>query len=156
MKNTAIALSLAFMATYSGITSAQVTPEAKAMIAAETEKATHISAAELKKALDAKEKVVILDIRQTSERPKAGLITADDVHIPRGYLEIKGFGMLPDKDANIVVYCGKGIRSVFAVNTLKEMGYSNVRNLKGGAFAWKKQGYNTLPVNNISPSAIQR
>lgn len=147
MKKSAIVLSLVLSMSFAGVASAQVTPEAKAMIDAQMNKAQHISPAELKQALDAKENLVILDIRQVSERPKAGLITANDVHIPRGYLEIKGFGMLPDKNANIVVYCGKGVRSAFAANTLKEMGYTNVRNLKGGAFEWKQQGYATLPVS---------
>jgi rhodanese-related sulfurtransferase len=55
--------------------------------------------------------------------------------------------MVPDKDSNIVVYCGKGIRSAFATNKLKEMGYTNVRNLKGGTKAWKKSG---LPTKNVN------
>lgn len=129
-----------------GLANAQVTSEAKTMIEAQMKQAAHVAPVELKKELDSGKKITILDIRQTSERPKAGLITVNDVHVPRGYLEIKGFGALPDKNAEIVVYCGKGIRSAFAVNTLKEMGYKNVRNLKGGAFEWKQQGFETLPV----------
>lgn len=146
MKKLTMALGLAITLPMVGVANAQVTPEAKAMIKAQMKQAAHVAPTELKKELDAGKKITILDIRQTSERPKAGLITANDVHVPRGYLEIKGFGALPDKEADIVVYCGKGIRSAFAVNTLKEMGYKNVRNLKGGAFEWKQQGFETLPV----------
>ncbi len=123
------------------------TAEAKAMIQAEMKQAQHISPAELNDELKAGKKVVILDIRQKSERPIMGSITADDVHIPRGYLEIKTYSQIPDKDAEIVVFCGKGIRSAFAANTLKEMGYTNAKNLKGGVKAWKEAGYKTVKPN---------
>lgn len=129
---------------FSAIGVAGPTPEAKALIQEAMQEAPQMSVQELKQALDAGEDVVILDIRQTSERPIAGLLTADDVHIPRGYLEIRTFGAIPDRDATIVVYCGKGIRSAFAANKLKEMGYSEAYNLQGGALAWKKAGYSTL------------
>jgi len=45
------------------------------------------------------------------------------------------------------VYCGKGIRGVTAANTLKQMGYRNVTNLKGGMQAWKQAGLKTLRPN---------
>jgi rhodanese-related sulfurtransferase len=127
-----------------GVAQAEPTPEAKALIKAQMEKAEFISPADLDKALKAGEKLVLLDIRQKSERPILGLITADDVHIPRGHLEIRTYGQIPDRDANIVVYCGKGIRSAFAANTLKEMGYTKVRALQGGTKAWKEMGLPTI------------
>ncbi len=140
-----IALSLVVVAAQAG-----PTPEAKALIKAEMEKAEHISPGDLHMALQKGEKITLLDIRQKSERPIAGLITAGDVHIPRGYLEIKTYSKVPDRDADIVVYCGKGIRSAFAVNTLKEMGYTQVRHLRGGAKAWKAKGLPTVDLDDWS------
>ena len=120
------------------------TPEAKALIQAEMAKAEHVTPDQLKAELAAGKDIVFLDVRQTSERPIMGLITADDIHVPRGFLEIKTYSAIPDRDADIVVYCGKGIRSAFAANTLKAMGYTQVRNLEGGAKAWKAAGNPTV------------
>jgi len=123
---------------------AQPTPEAKALIKAEMQQAKHLSPMELNKELQAGKKVVLLDIRQKSERPIMGALSEQDIHIPRGFLEIQTYSKITDKNAEIVVFCGKGIRSAFAANTLTEMGYKNVKNLKGGVKAWKESGLKTL------------
>lgn len=119
-------------------------PETKALIQTQMEQASQVTPAELKALLDSGEPVTLLDVRQDSEIGILGRIREDEVHIPRGYLEIKAYDALPDRDAKIVVYCGKGIRSAFAVNTLRQMGYTDVHNLKGGAKAWVEAGYPTI------------
>jgi len=131
-------------ATFANSAHAAPTAEAKALIQAEMKKAQHITAGELNKAMDAGKSMVLLDVRQKSERPIMGAITAKDVHIPRGFLEIQSYSKIKDKNAEIVVFCGKGIRSAFAANTLNEMGYKNVKNLKGGVKAWKEAGLPTI------------
>jgi rhodanese-related sulfurtransferase len=50
---------------------------------------------------------------------------------------------LPGLDEPIVVYCGSGHRGGYALEALKMLGYTNVRNLGGGIGAWKKA---ELPV----------
>jgi len=130
--------------TFANSAHAAPTAEAKALIQAEMKKAQHITAGELNKAMDAGKSMVLLDVRQKSERPIMGAITAKDVHIPRGFLEIQSYSKIKDKNAEIVVFCGKGIRSAFAANTLNEMGYKNVKNLKGGVKAWKEAGLPTI------------
>jgi rhodanese-related sulfurtransferase len=52
---------------------------------------------------------------------------------------------LPDKSAEIVVYCSIGVRSENIGEKLLESGYSNTKNLYGGIFEWTNQGY---PVYN--------
>jgi rhodanese-related sulfurtransferase len=47
------------------------------------------------------------------------------------------------QDAKIVTYCLKGPRGSLAAFQLKKMGFSNVRNLKGGILNWLEQG-NTI------------
>ncbi len=42
----------------------------------------------------------------------------------------------PEKDADIIIYCKKGDRGILAAKVLSELGYSNVKNLKGGIIAW--------------------
>ena len=67
------------------------------------------------------------------------------VNISRGLLEFKIGQMLPDKNANIVVYCRTDARSAFATAIMQEMGYTNVKNLKGAFKAWGLAGY---PIYN--------
>ena len=141
MKKIALLLISALMST---TLTAGPTPEAKALIKAEMVKAAHVTPADLKAELESGKDIVLIDVRQKSERPIMGLITEDDMHIPRGFLEIRVYGKVSDRNAEIVAYCGKGIRSAFAANTLASMGYKNVRNLKGGARAWKQAGFPTL------------
>jgi adenylyltransferase/sulfurtransferase len=42
-----------------------------------------------------------------------------------------------DRDAPIVMYCEKGIRSVIAIQRLEALGFDNLYNLAGGMKAWK-------------------
>lgn len=66
------------------------------------------------------------------------------VEIPRGYIGSQAYGKIPNKEAKMLAYCGKGIRSAFVVNTSCDMGYTNVSHLKGGAKAWKEAGLATF------------
>lgn len=44
---------------------------------------------------------------------------------------------IPNKNANIIVYCSIGVRSEKIGEKLMNMGYKNVYNLYGGIFEWK-------------------
>lgn len=142
-KRSALLFLIVALATGSAFASGP-TPEAKALIKTEMEKAKAIDSTQLSELLK-KGDVVLLDVRQESEIPIMGRILPQDqqVEIPRGYIEIQTYSEIPDRDANIVVYCGKGIRSAFVVNTLQEMGYTNVSHLTGGTKAWKESGFKT-------------
>jgi sulfur-carrier protein adenylyltransferase/sulfurtransferase len=59
-------------------------------------------------------------------------------------LEMQARHLLPEKEAPVVLYCGSGIRSLLTAQTLKEMGYSDVRTLAGGIEAWKAAGYEVV------------
>lgn len=146
MKKLTKTISTLFLFVTTTAVAAEPTPEAKALIKAEMKKTEHLEVDALQKALNGGEPLTFIDVRQKSERPIMGLITKGDVHIPRGFLEIKTYSKVEDRDTPIVVYCGKGIRSAFAANTLKDMGYTNVKNLKGGVKAWKEAGFKTLDV----------
>jgi len=47
---------------------------------------------------------------------------------------------VPDTLTPLVVYCSIGVRSEKIGERLKAAGYSNIKNLYGGIFQWKKQG----------------
>jgi len=80
----------------------------------------------------------IIDCREPDEHAQGAIPGA--VWIPRGFLEAKIEKHVADRAAPIVVYCASGNRSLFAVRTLGELGYTNARSLAGGFTAWKRAG----------------
>jgi rhodanese-related sulfurtransferase len=89
----------------------------------------------------------LLDVREPAEIEKDGYIEGA-VNIPiRSLLE--NLDKLPGLDDPIVVYCGSGHRGGFALEALKMLGYTNVRNLGGGVGSWKKA---ELPVATGAPA----
>jgi adenylyltransferase/sulfurtransferase len=88
---------------------------------------------ELKRRLDAKEDVFVLDVREPHEVPIANIGAP---LIPLGELE-KRVGELADKkDREIVIHCRSGARSQKAALILKNAGFAHVSNLAGGILAW--------------------
>src|SRR2546425_1020021 len=86
-------------------------------------------------------KPVIIDVREKQETDAGMLPGAKPV--PRGFLELRIEETVPDRGADVVLYCAGGTRSLLAARTLKDMGYTRVRSLAGGFSAWKSAG---LPV----------
>ena len=118
-----------------------------AQLQAEAEKRTKIiSTKELQKALDDKIDMVLVDVRLPSEiKAMGGAIKAQqNVNIPRGWLEYRITRVALNKDTPIVVYCGAGIRTPLAADTLQKMGYTNVKNYSAGFIGWRDAG---LPVD---------
>jgi molybdopterin/thiamine biosynthesis adenylyltransferase/rhodanese-related sulfurtransferase len=81
---------------------------------------------------------IALDVREPDEYDQGAIPNA--IHIPRGHLESQVEGRLLDKDADVVIYCASGVRSVFAAKTLQELGYSDVTSVVGGFGKWKDEG----------------
>lgn len=85
--------------------------------------------------------VLLVDVREPDE-VRGGLPTGA-LHLRRGFLELKIEEAVPDKQQAIHVICAGGARSLFAAQGLRDMGYDNVRSVKGGFSAWKTAG---LPI----------
>ncbi|WP_437300879.1 molybdopterin-synthase adenylyltransferase MoeB [Sorangium sp. So ce426] len=98
-----------------------------------------LSLTELKRRLDDKVPMVLLDVREKEEY-RAGFIPGA-ISIPRGFLEIQVEQRLPDKSAHIVAYCAGGTRSALAAKTLQELGYTNVESANPGFTRWKDMAY---------------
>ena len=94
-----------------------------------------VSLEEIKRRLEAHEKMTLVDVREKDEW-RAGYIPGA-VSIPRGFLEIQAEQKLPDKNARIVAYCAGGTRSALAAATLQELGYTNVETANPGFVRWK-------------------
>ena len=59
---------------------------------------------------------------------------------PKSYVEQEIEGEAPDHDRPIVLYCAGGVRSLFAAETLQDMGYTNVASMSGGFQALEDRG----------------
>ncbi|HEY8311620.1 MAG TPA: rhodanese-like domain-containing protein [Gemmatimonadaceae bacterium] len=80
---------------------------------------------------------VFLDVREPNEWNLGHVPNA--LHIPRGQLEGKVEGAI-DRGKNIIVYCAGGSRSALAADTLRQMGYENVKSMQGGFRGWAESG----------------
>ena len=103
--------------------------------------AGEITPQELNEMLEEGKDVIVLDIREIEQRFEGTIPTMDKYEVTRGQIEFKIMKMIPNKDAYIVTFCRGGPRGALAAKTLRELGYKNATNLKGGLKAWAKAGY---------------
>jgi rhodanese-related sulfurtransferase len=96
---------------------------------------------EVKKRLDAGEKITLVDVREDSEWARGHLPGA--IHLGKGVIERDIEQAVPDKSATLVLYCGGGFRSALAADNLQKMGYKNSISMDGGWSAWTKAGLPT-------------
>ena len=101
-----------------------------------------ISVEELKRKLDAKEDVFVLDVREPHEVPIANIGAP---LIPLGQLEQRLGELAAYKDREIVIHCRSGARSQKAALILKKAGFKNPENLAGGILAWADKIDPTMP-----------
>jgi molybdopterin/thiamine biosynthesis adenylyltransferase/rhodanese-related sulfurtransferase len=109
---------------------------------------------EVKARLDKKDPVVLLDVREKDEVRQGTIPGA--IHIARAYLEMQAEQKLPDKSAEIIVYCAGGNRSAFAAKTLSELGYENVVSANPGFVRWKDLNYPVDRPADLTPAQQDR
>ncbi|NKE46985.1 rhodanese-like domain-containing protein [Roseomonas frigidaquae] len=115
----------------------------KDMLAAANAAVPRISAAEAR-VLAGEPQTVLLDVRDAAEVKASGKAKGA-LAVSRGLLEFRADPESPLHDAafdrakTIIVYCASGGRSALAGKTLKDMGYTDVRNL-GGFKDWVEGG----------------
>jgi rhodanese-related sulfurtransferase len=97
------------------------------------------TADEVKKRLDAGEKLTIIDVREESEYARDHLPGA--IHLGKGILERDVESKFPDPSAELILYCGGGFRSALAADNLVKMGYTNAVSMDGGVRDWRGKGY---------------
>jgi adenylyltransferase/sulfurtransferase len=101
-----------------------------------------VSVVELKRKLDAKEDIFVLDVREPHEVPIANIGAP---LIPLGQLEKRVGELAAHNDREIIVHCRSGARSQKAALILKNAGFKNVENLAGGILAWADKIDPTMP-----------
>ncbi|MDP2762339.1 MAG: rhodanese-like domain-containing protein [Sideroxyarcus sp.] len=107
---------------------------------------TEITPQELNAKLDAKEDLVLIDVREAAEFehghiggahlvPRGIIEAAADTSYPKHYPPLSGA-----RDQQIVLYCATSGRSAMAAAVLQMMGFKNVLNLAGGYARWEAEG----------------
>ena len=103
---------------------------------------------------DAKSRVREVSVDETQERMKNGAVLIDvrednefeaahatgARHMGRGIIERDIVQTVPEKDTELILYCGGGYRSALATDNLQKMGYTNVWSMAGGWHAWEESG----------------
>ena len=101
-----------------------------------------ISVEELKKKLDARENIFVLDVREPHEYQ---IVNLGAPLIPVGSIESRINELAAHKNDEIVIHCKSGGRSQKAALALKAAGFTNVSNLTGGITAWAEKIDPTMP-----------
>jgi molybdopterin/thiamine biosynthesis adenylyltransferase/rhodanese-related sulfurtransferase len=114
------------------------------LLARVREEIDEISSTEAQARHRSPEPPLFVDVREPDEWDEGHIPGA--IHVPRGRLEGRIEGLVPDKDRPLVVYCSGGSRSAFATKVLDELGYEEAVNLAGGFQDWKRNGFGvTIP-----------
>ena len=95
----------------------------------------------IKQRMDKGEKFVLVDVREDNEWAKGHIPNA--VHMGRGIIERDIEAKYPDKNTELVLYCGGGFRSALSADMLQKMGYKNVSSMDGGWRGWTESGFPT-------------
>jgi rhodanese-related sulfurtransferase len=78
----------------------------------------------------------LIDVREDNEWKDGHAAGAH--HMGRGVIERDIVQTIPNKSAELILYCGGGYRSALASDKLQKMGYTNVFSMGGGWKAWKE------------------
>jgi sulfur-carrier protein adenylyltransferase/sulfurtransferase len=98
--------------------------------------------------------VALVDVREASEWDQGHVAGAR--HISKSYLEQEIEAAVPDRSTPVVLYCAGGIRSLFAGQTLRAMGYADVASMSGGFGAWKSAGLEWTTPTILSDAQRRR
>src|SRR3954447_2107221 len=75
-------------------------------------------------------KAILIDVREDLEWQKGRATQA--IHLGKGILERDLENTVPDPNAELIMYCGGGYRSIMTADNAQKMGYKNVYSLIGG------------------------
>ncbi len=79
---------------------------------------------------------VLIDVREDNEYDAGHAAGAK--HMGRGIIERDIVQTYPEKNTELVLYCGGGFRSALSAESLQKMGYTNVWSMDGGWAAWQE------------------
>jgi rhodanese-related sulfurtransferase len=97
-----------------------------------------VTVAEAQQRMQRNAEVKLVDVREDNEW-EAGH-AAGAIHLGKGIIERDIETTVPEKETELILYCGGGYRSALATDALQKMGYTNVFSMAGGWKAWKEAG----------------
>ena len=89
---------------------------------------------QIKNKLDNSEEFFLVDVREDSEWIEGNI--PNSIHIGKGVIERDIATLIPNKDAEIILYCQGGFRSALAGESIQKMGYKYVYSMSGGYSDW--------------------
>jgi rhodanese-related sulfurtransferase len=120
-------------------------PEVKELVVSAKKSIKSVDMNALKAAVDKKETMVVLDVREPNEYAAGHIPGA--INIPRGVLEFKvwkmvaGFPDNTDTSKKICIYCKTGGRAALATKRLQDLGFTNLVHVDMMIAEWIKAGY---------------
>ena len=81
----------------------------------------------------------LIDVRDTDEVAQGSPVGA--YRLGRSYLELRVEEAVPEMEHPVIVMCAGGVRSLFAADALRNMGYTQVHSIAGGFSRWKNEGH---------------
>jgi rhodanese-related sulfurtransferase len=97
----------------------------------------NITVDEVKKRMDAGEKLHLVDVREPYENADFNI---GGILLPLGEIRSMQIDEIEDlKDKEVILYCRSGNRSAQAGMFLETMGFENTKNLVGGLVAWEEK-----------------
>ena len=97
-----------------------------------------ISVSDTQARLAKEQNVLLVDVREDDEWRDGHATGAK--HLGKGIIERDIEQQVPDKNTELVLYCGGGYRSALVADVLQRMGYTNAWSMAGGWKAWKNSG----------------
>jgi sulfur-carrier protein adenylyltransferase/sulfurtransferase len=105
-----------------------------------------IAVEQVKKMMDEKRAFKLIDVREPSEY---GICKIEGATlIPLGDIEAKDTTLLNglNPDDEIVLHCKAGVRSMKAMKALEEMGFHNLKSMRGGINEWSEKIDSSVPL----------
>ncbi|MCR4277220.1 MAG: rhodanese-like domain-containing protein [Candidatus Roizmanbacteria bacterium] len=98
-----------------------------------------ITADEVKKSIDDKKDIVLLDVRTPEEYSRGKIEGSMNISVENITDQI--IFAVPDKNKIIYAYCLSGSRSEVVVAMMKQLGYTNVFSMTSGLLMWRSKKY---------------
>lgn len=128
----AISFSVAFSCNSSTQAKAEDTELQEALIT------KNVSATEFQELIKSKANAIILDVRTPNEIAQGIIKHAQKIDFYDENFKAELDKL--DKSKPVLIYCRSGRRSGIAMSTMRELGFSEVYNLRGGIIEWNEAG----------------
>jgi sulfur-carrier protein adenylyltransferase/sulfurtransferase len=96
----------------------------------------------------------LVDVRESDEIGRGSPLGAH--RLGRGYLELRIEQAVPDSQRPVLLLCDVGVRSLFAAEDLRRLGYRDVRSVAGGFTRWKNDGLPFETPRTLDTEARER